>query len=89
MLDNLVFQGGYADGALSPVGFGYPGPFARLSPIPAAVNLIMEYDETFIYAFAILLPRHVVDSGRRLWIKRQVGRVQSFIGDVVQQIGET
>lgn len=42
-----------------------------------------------IYALTILLPRHFVDSGSRLRVKRQIGGVQSFDIDVVQQISET
>ncbi len=37
LLNNLVFQSSYADRTLSPVGFGYPGPFTRSGPIPGMI----------------------------------------------------
>jgi hypothetical protein len=88
LLDDLVLQAGYPQGALSSILLGNIGSLRRLRSIGAPVHPGVEVDQPLLQSPSVLLPRHSIHSGRSLLLQLVVAVPQQRNRDVVQQGGE-
>jgi hypothetical protein len=84
-LEDLVLQGGDAERALAPVGFGDVRPAGRLRPVRPGVHPAVQVLEVGLQVLAVGSPRQPVHSRGRFRADGPVGLAQAGDIDVVQQ----
>jgi site-specific DNA recombinase len=85
-LDDLVFQHGYAERSLSPVGLRYVDPANRPCPVRSAFQPCAEVLEVLLQVVTVGFPRLSVDAGRSRPLEVAVGGTQRVgVVDVVQE----
>ena len=85
-LHDLVLQRWYAKRSLPPILLRDVRPPDRLRPVRSPLQPPGEVPEVLFQVLAVLLPRHPIHSGRRLWVQPFVGLPQRLLG--VDQVRE-
>src|SRR5215470_15113008 len=77
-LDDLVVQRRDASRSLPPIGFWDVRPPRGLRSVCASLEPLGKVLEVCLQVFAVLLPRHPIDTGGRLRIQAEVGSPQGL-----------
>jgi len=88
LLNDLVLQGCYTQGTLSPIGFRDVGSLGRSRSICSLMDSAMQVRQLLIQARLVLFPRRAIYSGRRVPLQSVEAVPQQVDGDVVEQRGE-
>jgi hypothetical protein len=67
LLNDLVFQRGYAEWACLPITLWDEDALHRLRVVVATMNSVFQLDQALVDTLAIVLPGHLVHAGRRIF----------------------
>ena len=88
LLDNLVLKRGHTERPLSTVSLGYPDTPRRFGVVATCMNATVQLLQILLQVGTIAFPSLAIHTRRRLAVQRQIGRMQPFLADMMQQVIE-